>query len=158
VHFTEYDTRVAAYAAIVDEQDRILLAWWNGEGRSEPGWSLPGGGVEFEESLVEGVVREVREETGYDVEVGDPLVTDFFTRTGRGDRADGRSRPFKAVRFVFDAVVVGGELGTLEVGGSTDFAQWVPLAEVAAQPTRSRVVDVAVSAWRRRHRPDMDHR
>jgi 8-oxo-dGTP diphosphatase len=44
VDFTEYDTRLAAYALIVDDRERILLTWYNGKGRGEPGWTLPGGG------------------------------------------------------------------------------------------------------------------
>ncbi len=52
MEFTDYDTRLAAYAVIVDEQNRILLALWN-EG-SEPQWTMPGGGVEFEETVDEG--------------------------------------------------------------------------------------------------------
>ena len=53
--FLEYDTRLAAYAVIVDEQDRILLALWN-EG-AEPSWTMPGGGVELHETAEEGAVE-----------------------------------------------------------------------------------------------------
>ncbi|WP_134767919.1 NUDIX domain-containing protein [Nocardioides sp. 1609] len=139
MHYTQYDTRVATYALIVDDQDRILLTWWNGEGRRTPGWSLPGGGVDLEEGLEESLVREVREEAGYDVVVGAPVTTHSWFRYDE-------PRPFKAVRVIFDATIVGGVLGTLEVGGSTDFAQWMPIADVAAQPSRAEIVDVAVSA------------
>ncbi|WP_340539250.1 NUDIX hydrolase [Nocardioides sp. GXZ039] len=139
MHFTTYDTRVASYALILDDQDRILLSWWNGEGRFEPAWTLPGGGVEFEESLEESLVREVHEETGYDVVVRAPLTTHSWFRYDE-------PRPFKAVRVVYDASVVGGRLGTTEVGGSTDYAAWMPLAEVAGQSQRTDIVDVAVAA------------
>ncbi len=142
MEFTDYHTRLAAYALIVDEvdgQERVLLAWWNGEGHSDPGWSLPGGGVDFEESLVDGMVREVYEETGYHVEPG-PLLTENFS-TGRGRTFEGW---FRAQRFVFDATITGGELGTTEVGGSTDRASWVPLDELEGQP-RSEIVDVALA-------------
>lgn len=145
VHYTDYDTRVAAYALILDRAegvDRILLAWWNGEGRGTPGWSLPGGGVELTEQLEEALVRELREETGYDVVVGRPLVTHSYA----GAPSVATGRPFRAVRVVFDATVVGGTLGTLEVGGSTDHAAWMPLSELARHETRTGIVDVAVSA------------
>jgi len=58
VHYTQYDTPVAAYAVLVDADDRILLTWWNGEGRAEGLWSMPGGGVEFDESVEEAVARD----------------------------------------------------------------------------------------------------
>lgn len=142
VEFTDYHTRLAAYALLVDEQQRVLLAWWNGEGHSEPQWSLPGGGVEFDESVRDGLVREVFEETGYHVQPG-PLLTEHFT-TGRGERFKGW---FRSQRFVFEATITGGELGTTEVGGSTDRAEWVPLIDLASQP-RTELVDVALAARR----------
>jgi 8-oxo-dGTP diphosphatase len=74
VDFGDYDTRLAAYAVVVDEEDRLLLALWN-EGPA-PEWTMPGGGVEFHETPAEGAVREVREETGYDVELGEVLGVD----------------------------------------------------------------------------------
>lgn len=63
--FSDYDTRLAAYAVIIDELKRLLVTWWNGAGHGIPGWTMPGGGVEYDESLVEAVQREVLEETGY---------------------------------------------------------------------------------------------
>ena len=144
MEFTDYHVRLAAYAFLVDEvdgQERVLLAWWNGEGHSDPAWSLPGGGIDFEESVLDGLVREVHEETGYHVQPGPLLVEDFFT--GRGRTFDG---PFRSQRFVFDATITGGRLGTTEVGGSTDHAAWVPLAELGEQP-RVGIVDVALAAW-----------
>ena len=152
VHFSEYQMRLAAYALIVDtdhpDGDRILLSWWNGEGVGTPGWSLPGGGVEFEEQPTEGVVREVKEETGYDIVVGDPITVHTWSNPdGRPDRP----LPFKAVRVLYDATVVGGELGTLEVGGSTDRAAWVPIDQLDDEPGETTsIVRIAVSAHRSR--------
>ena len=143
MEFTDYHTRLAGYALLVDEvdgQERVLLSWWNGEGHSDPEWSLPGGGIDFEESVVDGMVREVFEETGYHVEPGALLAEHFFTARAR--TWDGW---FRSQRFVFDATITGGELGTTEVDGSTDFAQWVPLAELDGQP-RADIVDIALAA------------
>ena len=139
MEFTDYHTRLAAYALLVDDE-RVLLAWWNGEGHSDPAWSLPGGGIEFEESIRDGLVREVFEETGYHVEPGVLLAEDFHT--GRGRTFDGW---FRSQRLVFDAMITGGVLGTTEVDGSTDYADWVPLAELGDQP-RTPLVDVALAA------------
>jgi len=142
VEFTDYDTRLAAYAVIVDEQDRILLALWN-EG-SEPQWTMPGGGVEFEETVEEGVNRELREETGYDVELVGLLGVDSRVMPGER-RLDGSGRPMKSVRVLFEARVVGGKL-THEVDGTTDEARWIPLADVAGLH-RVDLIDTAIDLW-----------
>ena len=143
-HYSEYDSRLGAYAVIVDEQDRILLALWN-EG-PEPLWSLPGGGVEITETVEEGAVREVREESGYEVELGrvlgvDTLVVPPDERTRQRDRG----RWFRGIRVVFEGTVVGGQLRK-EVDGSTDEARWIPLAEVPELP-RVELVDAALLMW-----------
>lgn len=143
VHFTEFDLRLAAYAVIVDDADRILLTWYNGEGRGDPCWSLPGGGVEFDESIEDAVVREVLEETGYHVRLGPPLTTHSWWTT---DAGPGR-RPYKSARVLFTATITGGELGTLEVGGTTDRADWVPIAEVAGTE-HADIVTVGIEAVR----------
>jgi 8-oxo-dGTP diphosphatase len=140
VRFTEYDTRFATYAVILDDRDRMLLTWYNGTGYDPACWSMPGGGVEFEESVQDALVREVLEETGYHVEVGRPLAVHHFAHSGEG-RA---GRPFKSVRLIFTATITGGELGTLEVGGSTDFAEWVPLERILDLSPRADIVTFAV--------------
>lgn len=138
VHFSEYATRLAAYAFIVDG-GQILLTWYNG---ATPQWTLPGGGVEFEESIEEAVVREVLEETGFEVRIGPPLTTWSFT-------SDQGPRPYKSVRIVFTATISGGTLGTRERNGTTDFAQWSPLVAISTLEPRAEVIDVAMHAFAR---------
>ncbi|MEX0428177.1 NUDIX hydrolase [Nocardioides sp. DS6] len=135
LHYTEYDTRLAAYAVIVRD-GQVLLALWN-EAADRKRWTLPGGGVDLYETPEEGAVREVREETGYDVELTGllGLETDVIPPEGRQRPTD---RTFKAVRVFYGARIVGGEL-TAEVGGSTDEARWFPLTEVADLPRVSMV-------------------
>lgn len=145
MHFTEYDMRLAAYAVIVRD-GQILLTWYNGKGNGKAGWTLPGGGVEYDESIEDGVVREVFEETGYHVTLGAPLTTDSFTAPH--DRAGDRA--FKSVRILFEATITGGDFGTTEVDGSTDFARWMPLAATGEMGYRSRIVDIALERIARR--------
>lgn len=141
MHFTEYATRVAAYAALVDDQGRMLLSWWNGEGHAVPCWSMPGGGVEWEETVQEAAVREVYEETGYHIELGAPLAVHSFTIDQA--RIGG---PLRSLRIVFSAKIIGGTLGTTEIGGTTDFADWVPLAQIPHLEAKADIVDVAYAA------------
>lgn len=122
----DHDTRVGAYAMLVDDNARVLLALWN-EGE-RPTWTLPGGGVEMDETPEQAAVREVREETGYDVELVRLLGEDAFV-VPADERADGSGRPLVSVRVVFEARIVGGDL-TDEIGGTTDRAAWIPLADV----------------------------
>lgn len=138
----EFDTRVAAYAVIVDV-DRILLALWNGP--TPPKWTMPGGGIELHESPEQGAVREVLEETGYRVELDALLGVDSDV-IPVARRSSGAGRPLKAVRLVYAAHIVGGALAN-EIGGSTDEARWFPLADVP-RLRRVSLVDTAVRLWR----------
>ncbi|PAQ15711.1 phosphohydrolase [Bacillaceae bacterium SAOS 7] len=54
------------YALLFDENTNKILMVFNKNGT----WSLPGGAVEVGETLREATVREVKEETGYDIKVG----------------------------------------------------------------------------------------
>lgn len=137
--FRDYDTRLAAYVLLTDRAGRILLTWFKGDARSEPGWTMPGGGVEFDESLQDAAVREAYEETGYHVALGPLLADHHFTVGATADR-----RPFRSQRFIFEATITGGELGTTEVDGTTEVARWLPVAEVPALP-RADIVDVALT-------------
>jgi mutator protein MutT len=66
---------VGVGAVLVDEGGRVLLV----KRRFEPlagQWSLPGGAVDVGETLEACVIREMREETGLEVEVG-PVIEVF---------------------------------------------------------------------------------
>ena len=98
--------------------DSILLV------RHEKGaasyWLLPGGGLEFGESLVDGLCREVREETCLEVRVGDlVLASDSI--------APDRSR--HVVNLCFTGEVIGGELG-LGSDERVAEARFIPLDEL----------------------------
>jgi 8-oxo-dGTP diphosphatase len=142
LHYSEYQTRLAAYAVVVDERDHVLLALWNEA--DQPLWTLPGGGVELDESVEQGAVREVREETGYEVELGRLLGVDTNVVPPEERTVPGGPW-FRGVRVVYEASVVGGRL-TDEVDGTTDEARWIPLAEVP-DLARVELVDVGLRLW-----------
>jgi len=65
IHFMKTQFSVGVFGIIFDKYRRILLV----HRTDHDLWNLPGGGLEDCESPVEGVKREVREETGLKVEV-----------------------------------------------------------------------------------------
>jgi ADP-ribose pyrophosphatase YjhB (NUDIX family) len=127
----EWDTRVGAYAVVVRDET-ILLAHWNERGKEA--WTLPGGGLELGEDAPAAAVREVLEETGYIVELDELLGVDSL-HIRQEDRLNGSGRPMHALRVIYRAHTVSGEL-VHELAGSTDEAAWVPLADV---PSLKRV-------------------
>jgi ADP-ribose pyrophosphatase YjhB (NUDIX family) len=56
---------IGVFGIIFDEEKRVLLC----HRRDHDLWNLPGGGMEHEESPWDGTKREVKEETGLDVEI-----------------------------------------------------------------------------------------
>jgi 8-oxo-dGTP diphosphatase len=66
---------VVGVGAVIVRDGQVLIV----KRRYEPlagHWSLPGGTLELGETLEAGVIREMREETGFDVEVG-PVIEVF---------------------------------------------------------------------------------
>ena len=116
------ETRPAAYAVII-EQGKLLMTHWVPEDRNlSPLWSLPGGGMEPGEQADETALRETLEETGYSVAIEDILGVHAGHFPVRSPQKDPDALPFCALRVVFRAHVVTGELRH-EVNGSSDIAE-----------------------------------
>ncbi|MEG3616806.1 NUDIX hydrolase [Isoptericola haloaureus] len=135
--------RVAAYAVIISD-GQVLLPHWSDRRRS--GWTLPGGGIDPGEHPEDAAVREVREETGYGVELDGLLGVDSIVvppehLIGFDDDAD--VDPLHGIRVVYRARIVGGSL-TVEQDGSTDDVAWHPLEAVPHLP-RVELVDRALA-------------
>ncbi|WP_431930010.1 NUDIX domain-containing protein [Nonomuraea jabiensis] len=123
---------------VVIENDQILLLDQDTDtGRS---WSLPGGKVEPGEAIGDALVREMREETGIDVEAGRLLyVCDHLPG---GDT--------HVVHLTFEATRVGGSVGAIAEGADTTpirGVQFVPLADLPAIGFSPRFVELAQSGW-----------
>ena len=133
------DMRVAAYAVVTDDDGRVLLARWI-EGR-RVAWTMPGGGLEPGEAPETAVRRELREETGYSVKVGELLGihSRVIPASRRVQKSD---QPLHTLRIVYRATVSGGRL-QYEADGSTDMAEWFPLT-ASADLQRVKLVDISL--------------
>jgi ADP-ribose pyrophosphatase YjhB (NUDIX family) len=78
--------RLAVRAVILREGRLLLVNAWKGRTHL---WTCPGGGVELHQSLPGALAREVMEETGLSVAVGQPcLVNEFHDPQGTFHQVD----------------------------------------------------------------------
>lgn len=120
--------RLAAYAVVL-RSDAVLLTRISSSGHHIGSWTLPGGGVEHGEDPRAAAVREVAEETGLEVVAGRLLDVHAVHFTGRAP--DGELEDFHGVHLIFQGTVIGTR--SIQVagdGGTTDAADWVPIASV----------------------------
>jgi ADP-ribose pyrophosphatase YjhB (NUDIX family) len=130
--------RLAAYAWC-ERDGAVLLTRVADRGPGGGLWTLPGGGLDFGEDPVDGATREVREETGYAVELG-ALVGVRSAVLEPAETISGHR--VQAVGILFRGTITGGELAT-EFEGSTDAAAWMPVTDLDALPS------VDLLAWAR---------
>ncbi|HEY5229485.1 MAG TPA: NUDIX domain-containing protein [Acidothermaceae bacterium] len=113
---------IAAVGAIAVRNGALLLVR-RGHAPSRGRWSLPGGRVEPGETAREALVREMAEETGLAVEVGE-LVGEVLRPGPNG--VTYRIQDFR-VTLVGDHAVAGSAVA----GDDAADVEWVPLADVA---------------------------
>ena len=124
--------RVAAYA-IVSSERGLLLTQFNDQTHIPGEWGLPGGGLDAGESPVEGVHREVWEETGQRIAL-EGLV-DVQSSQWIGRAPNGVVEDFHAVRIVYRATCPEPrEVVIHDVGGTTGDARWVPVERLGDYP------------------------
>jgi len=100
-------------------------------------WALPKGTIEVGESLLGAARREVREETGLDVEVVCPIIDIEYSFTSRGRRMR------KMVRH-FLLRPVGGDTSLHDP--EYDVAEWIEIGEAASRLTHSNETHVLALA------------
>jgi 8-oxo-dGTP diphosphatase len=152
----EYPARpIVGVGAVVVDEDRVLLVR-RGHEPLKGEWSVPGGAVEVGETLEAAVAREVREETGLDVEVG--ALVDVLDRIRPA--ADGRTL-YHYVLIDFACRPTGG---LLRCGTDAIDAAWVRVADLAeyrlAAATLAMIHKalerVAAGPWTPREIPEPD--
>ena len=125
---------MAAYAVIVRE-DQILLSRLAPRVSRNELWTLPGGGLDHGEDPRDAVVREIKEETGLDAEVGE--TARVYSAHIPGAWRDGQQVDAHALRIVYDGWVApdAPAPACTEVDGSTIDARWIPIADVLSGAT-----------------------
>jgi 8-oxo-dGTP diphosphatase len=116
---TDRERRISAYGVCRDDRGRLLMVRSSALTGLPGWWQIPGGGVEQGEHPADTVVREFAEETGLDVEVGDPVTVDADVGP---DPGTGRLR--HTDRIVYEVVIRGGRLRP-EAAGGTDLADFL---------------------------------
>ncbi|MCS6988692.1 MAG: NUDIX domain-containing protein [Chloroherpetonaceae bacterium] len=121
---------------IVVEEGKILLVkirrFAEGEKFPDESWILPGGGVDFGESLVAALRREMFEETGYVCEIGRVAFVEELIIPA--DDGSGRAK-YHSSSICFYGSIAGGALKT---GCDPEFGdhqliletKWIPIEEL----------------------------
>ena len=125
----------AAAVALVDE-DKILML----KRKDNKKWTLPGGTLDFGESLTDCAIREVMEETGFDVSIQDVVGT-YTDGDIRIEYSDGE------VRQEFTIVYLGRTNGgNVELDDESSEYKWISLNEVhtleMAESQKRRIDDL----------------
>ena len=112
---------VAVGAFVENGNNEILLVKTRRTGH----WVFPGGQVEVGENLIDGVSREVKEESGIDVNVS--RLVGITSKTGTYEGQSGVKEVPTKVILDFVCEPISGELTTSD---ETSDSRWVPKEEV----------------------------
>jgi ADP-ribose pyrophosphatase YjhB (NUDIX family) len=133
-------SKPTACAVVVDEEGRLLLA----RRANEPAkgkWDLPGGFLDEGEHPLDALRRELREETGLEVEPGEFLGI-FMDRYGDDEHAHATLNLYWAAR------VLGGE--AVAADDVSELAWFRPDELPPAGQIAFHIADV-LAAWREQH-------
>lgn len=139
----EYPDRpIVGVGGVIVEGDRVLLVR-RGHEPLKGEWSIPGGAVELGETLTSACAREVREETGLDVEVG--AMLEVFDRI----RLDANGRTlYHYVLVDFLCRAIGGSVAYASDATDVRWASAIDLPALGVQPLTIGVIEKALDLAR----------
>ena len=150
----EYPDRPIAGVGVVVLKDNTVLMIQRGKPPRDGQWSIPGGKQKLGETWRATAVREVREETGVEIEVlGLVDVVDAIVREGDSlppgvhpgpaEAGDDRTIVYHYTLVDCAAVWTGGEV---RAGSDAAHAEWWPLTRLGELPLWSETVRIITEA------------
>jgi len=104
-------------ALLVIEDNKLLVMRYSYSGGIR--WNLPGGNLEFGESVVPALKREWKEELNVEVEVGHLLVVGETDRSGQ-----------RTLHMVFEGRIVHGIPSPQPEETTAEAVEWIPVEEI----------------------------
>lgn len=136
--------RLAVRAVLVHDNRLLLVNAWRDR---DDLWCAPGGGVEAHASLTDNLHREIREETGLDIAIGEVCLVNEFNDV----RYD-----YHQIDVYFRCELVAGTLSDdwKDPEGIVTSRRWVTRAEMAQLTVKPD--SLAAVAWRDADAPSYD--
>lgn len=103
-----FPTHIVSVGGLIENNEGKILMIKN----PDRGWEIPGGQVEVGETLTDALKREIKEESGIDIEIGN--LTAVHSNIGIGVQYDGVSPIPTIVSFEFTGKAVAGKLTVSE--------------------------------------------
>jgi ADP-ribose pyrophosphatase YjhB (NUDIX family) len=110
-----YPVHIVAVGGLIENEEGKLLMVKS----PDRGWEIPGGQVEAGEALTDALKREVKEETGIDIEVGD--LKAIHSNISKRFQPDGVSPIGSIISLGFTGKAVSGELTTSDESLEVDW-------------------------------------
>ncbi len=141
------DRPIAGVGAVVFKDDYVLLVR-RGKPPLSGEWSIPGGGQREDESIIDALKREIREECGIDVYIKDLVgLYEYIER----EKDSGRVLYHY---IVFDFLAEYRD-GSLTPGSDVDDARWVPMSLIESGIRGDRIYklrapteEMILEAWK----------
>jgi ADP-ribose pyrophosphatase YjhB (NUDIX family) len=118
---------IGAYALAIKD-DRVLLIK-KARGPYTGKWDLPGGSLEFGENPLNGLSREILEETGLTIQKSD--LINVLSHTVVFDSTDDEKEEMYHLGIIYEVILdLSANLKTDADGADSHGASWIPLSKI----------------------------
>lgn len=131
----DYPERPLLAVSTIVRRDGLILLVKRARPPFEGHWSFPGGLVELGETLKEAATREVREEAGVEVEIGEQIETVEIIHRDEADEVDRH--------YVLAVFVASWQAAEIAAGDDAAEARWFDpndVADLTMTPDTARIL------------------